>query len=161
LQTGCRFGELARLIVSDFNSDTGTAFVQKPKAGKSRHVILTEEGVDLFARLSTGRAGNERILRREWYNSAATRNARDLTAREDLAANIVPRIEAHLGVACCDECVPLQVIAQNLGHTDTRMVEKHYGHTSRSHVADAIRAGAPRFSVVKKTNVRRLAHGRR
>jgi len=57
--------------------------------------------------------------------------------------------------------VPLQVIAQNLGHTDTRMVEKHYGHTSRSHVADAIRAGAPRFSVVKKTNVRRLAHGRR
>lgn len=103
MQTGCRFGELARLIVSDFNSDTGTAFVQKPKSGKSRHVILTEEGVDLFARLCTGRAGNERILRREWYNSAATRNARDLTAREDLAANIVPRIEAHLGVACCDE----------------------------------------------------------
>jgi hypothetical protein len=28
---------------------------------------------------------------------------------------------------------------------DTRMVEKHYGHLSASYVADAIRAGAPRF----------------
>jgi integrase len=41
--------------------------------------------------------------------------------------------------------VPLQVAARNLGHADTRMVEKHYGHLSTSYIADAIRAGAPRF----------------
>lgn len=41
--------------------------------------------------------------------------------------------------------VPLLVIAKNLGHKDTRMVEKHYGHLAPSFVADAIRAGAPRF----------------
>jgi integrase len=41
--------------------------------------------------------------------------------------------------------VPLLVIAKNLGHTDTRMVEKHYGHLAPSYVADAIRAGAPKF----------------
>jgi hypothetical protein len=28
---------------------------------------------------------------------------------------------------------------------DTRMVEKHYGHLAPSYIADAIRAGAPRF----------------
>jgi integrase len=43
--------------------------------------------------------------------------------------------------------VPLMVVAKNLGHADTRMVEKHYGHLAPSFVADAIRAGAPRYDV--------------
>jgi hypothetical protein len=37
-----------------------------------------------------------------------------------------------------------------MGHTDTRMVEKHYGHMAPSFIADAIRAGAPRFGKVSK-----------
>ena len=41
--------------------------------------------------------------------------------------------------------VPLLVVAKNLGHADTRMVEKHYGHLAPSYIADAIRAGAPKF----------------
>jgi hypothetical protein len=42
---------------------------------------------------------------------------------------------------------PLMVIARNLGHVDTRMVEKHYGHLGPGFVADAIRAGAPRYGI--------------
>jgi integrase len=41
--------------------------------------------------------------------------------------------------------MPLMIVAKNLGHADTAMVQKHYGHMSQDHVADAIRAGAPRF----------------
>jgi hypothetical protein len=41
--------------------------------------------------------------------------------------------------------VPLMVVAKNLGHADTRMVERHYGHLAPSYVADAIRKAAPRF----------------
>jgi integrase len=40
---------------------------------------------------------------------------------------------------------PLMVVARHLGHADTRMVEKHYGHLSASYVADEIRRAAPRF----------------
>jgi len=43
--------------------------------------------------------------------------------------------------------VPLMVVAKNLGHADTRMVQKHYGHLEKSFIADAIRAGAPRYKV--------------
>jgi integrase len=50
---------------------------------------------------------------------------------------------------------PLLVVAKNLGHTDTRMVERHYGHLAESYVADAIRAAAPRFGIVP-SNVARL-----
>jgi hypothetical protein len=28
------------------------------------------------------------------------------------------------------------VVAKNLGHADTRMVEKHYGHLAPSYIAD-------------------------
>jgi len=40
---------------------------------------------------------------------------------------------------------PLLVVAQNLGHADTHMVEKHYGHLTQSYVADIIRRTAPSF----------------
>jgi hypothetical protein len=45
--------------------------------------------------------------------------------------------------------VPLLVVANNLGHSDTRMIEKHYGHLSDTYKDEAIRVGAPRFGIVK------------
>ena len=53
--------------------------------------------------------------------------------------------------------VPLLVVAKNIGHADTRMVEKHYGHIAPSYVAEAIRAGAPRFGAVA-SNVKPLRY---
>ena len=44
--------------------------------------------------------------------------------------------------------VPLLVVAKNLGHSDTKMVERFYGHLAPSYITDAIRAGAPRFGGV-------------
>ena len=41
----------------------------------------------------------------------------------------------------------LMVVAKNLGHADTRMVEKHYGHLAPSFITEAIRAGAPRYGI--------------
>ena len=43
--------------------------------------------------------------------------------------------------------VPLMVVAKNPGHTNTRMVEKHYGHLAAGYVADTIRADAPKFGI--------------
>lgn len=42
---------------------------------------------------------------------------------------------------------PLLVVAKNMGHTTTRMVEKHYGHLAPSYMADAIRDAAPHFDI--------------
>jgi hypothetical protein len=53
--------------------------------------------------------------------------------------------------------MPLMVVAKNLGHADTRMVEKHYGHLSPSYVAEAIRAGAPRFGFKSDKKIAALA----
>ena len=48
---------------------------------------------------------------------------------------------------------PLQVVAANLGHADTRMTERHYAHLAPSYVADVIRATMPRLGLVEPSSV--------
>jgi integrase len=162
LQTGARYGELIRLQVQDFNADAGTIAIRQSKSGKARHVVLTEEGAALFKQLSAGRSGHELMLRRADGApfGASHQNRPMIDACE--RAKIKPRISFHglrhtwASLAVMNG-VPLLVVAKNLGHADTRMVEKHYGHLAPSYVAEAIRAGAPRFGLTKKSNVRSLA----
>jgi len=49
--------------------------------------------------------------------------------------------------------VPLGVIAEQLGHADTRMTEKHYAHLAPSYVADTIRAHFPTLGIAGDTTV--------
>ena len=42
---------------------------------------------------------------------------------------------------------PLAFVAELLGHTDTRMVSKHYGHLAPNALADAVRTLAPKLGL--------------
>ena len=150
LQTGCRYGELTRLEVPDFNTDSGTLAVRQSKSGKPRHVVLTDEGGAFFTQLAAGRSGGGLLLRRAngepWKASHQGRPMADACAR----AKITPMISFHgLRHTWASHAVmggvPLLIVAKNLGHSDTRMVERHYGHLEPNYIADAIRAGAPKF----------------
>jgi len=57
------------------------------------------------------------------------------------------------GSALAQNGVPLQVIAEALGHADTRITSKHYAHLMPSYVADTIRANLPDFGKFKGDNV--------
>jgi hypothetical protein len=48
---------------------------------------------------------------------------------------------------------PLPVIAANLGHSDTRMTERHYAHLAPSHVAQVIRATMPKLGLLEPSPV--------
>ena len=96
------------------------------------------EGADLLFRHGDGAV---------WAKSDQARPMRAACAR----ARITPAVSFHALRHTCASLaamngVPLMVVAKNLGHADTRMVEKHYGHLAPSYIADAIRAGAPRFA---------------
>jgi integrase len=49
--------------------------------------------------------------------------------------------------------VPMAVIAEQLGHADTRMTEKHYAHLSGGYVAETIRAKFPKLGIGLDTSV--------
>jgi integrase len=165
LETGARYGELIRLTVADFNADTGTIAIRVSKTGKPRHVVLTNEGAAFFKQICIGRAGAELMFRRAdggaWLQSHQIRRIADACAR----ANIKPAINFHslrhswASLAVMNG-VPLMVVAKALGHADTRMVEKHYGHLAPSYIADAIRAGAPKFGFKPDRKITPLPAGR-
>ena len=135
--------------------------IRKSKTGKPRHVILTDEGAIFSSNVQAGRAGNELIFTRAngtpWKASQQGRPMREACER----AKIKPVISFHglrhtwasLSVMAG---VPLMVVARNLGHVDTRMVEKHYGHLAPSFIVDAIRAGAPKFGLSPSRKVATL-----
>jgi hypothetical protein len=49
--------------------------------------------------------------------------------------------------------VPMAVIADQLGHADTRMTERHYAHLAPSYVGTTIRAAFGTLGVVEPSNI--------
>src|SRR5262249_35727237 len=165
LSTGARLGELVALQVHDFNSDAGTLAIRDSKSGKSRHVVLTDEGAAFFAQICAGRPGHATMLVRADGEAWGKAQQSPLMAGACKRAKITPPINFHglrhsWASLSAMNGVPLMVVAKNLGHRDTRMVEMHYGHLAPSYVADAIRAGAPRFGFKPDKKVTALVGGR-
>lgn len=150
LETGCRYGELIALRVEDFNADTGTLHIRESKSGKPRHVVLTPEAVAYVAEIAKDRSPSDFLLVKEngapWqrdHQADPLRNACK-TAKIDPPVNFHALRHTWASHAVM-RGVSLQIVAQQLGHTTSRVTEQHYAHLAPSFVADAIRAGAPRF----------------
>jgi integrase len=89
--------------------------------------------------------------------SETSLSSRDTTAVGQVAsgmleacerAKIRPAVSFHVfrhthGSTLAMRGVPMGVIAEQLGHADTRMTEKHYAHLAPSYVAQTIRAHSP------------------
>jgi integrase len=158
LLTGCRYSELTTMHVADFNVDAGVVTVRESKAGSPRHVVLTDEGQRLFATLTAGKLGSDPIFVRAdgglWGKSHQLRPIQDACGR----AKIKPAISFHVlrhthGSTLAMRGVPMGVIAEQLGHADTRMTEKHYAHLAPSYVADTIRAHFPTLGIAAESAV--------
>jgi integrase len=147
LLTGARYSELARMHVADFHRDSGTVLVRTSKAGKVRHIELTTEGLDFFQGITAGRNGSEFLFHRDGAPWGKSHQQRPLVeacrgGKVTPAASFHTLRHTYASLMVMDS-VPLMVVARNLGHADTRMVEKHYGHLATSYVREAIRAAKP------------------
>jgi integrase len=161
LLTGMRYGELSRLQARDFDPDAGTVTVRQSKSGRARHAVLTDEGVVFFRRQCAGKAGSKLLFTRAgepWGKSNQDIPMRLACER----AGITPPVGFHTtrhsyASLSIMAGAPLLVVARNLGHRDTRMVELHYGHLSPSYHADTIRKTAPKFGIEPDAVVTPLA----
>jgi len=154
LLTGCRYGEIVGFRVGDFDRDAGTVSVRASKAGRPRHVVLTEDGITLFEQHIAGKTGTAPVFTRSdgvlWGKSHQHRPLREACRR----AGIDPPASFHIlrhtyATHLLRAGAPLPVIAANLGHSDTRMTERHYAHLVPSHVAQVIRATMPKLGLVQ------------
>jgi integrase len=155
LLTGARYGQLAALVTADFNPDVGTLTTRTKKGtGHTRlhHAYLTPEAVAFFKSVCAGRTGTGIMFKRADGNPWGRSHQARLIANASKRAKIDPPVNFHVlrhtwASLAVMAGVPLLVVAQNLGHTDTRMVELHYGHLAPSYRQEQIRAGAPVFGI--------------
>ena len=161
LLTGARYGELAALRVGDYNPDAESIHVRASKSGNTRHIFLTEEGPEFFEQITAGRAGDAAMFVKEdgssWGASHQRRPMLDACERAGISPPVSIHVLRHSYAShLVMNGVPLGVVADNLGHCDTRMCEKHYAHLAKSYKARIIRERAPDFGIVEATNVERL-----
>jgi hypothetical protein len=95
LETGARYGELGRMVVADFNADSGTVAVRKSNTNKARFIILNEEGAAFFNAVCAGRAGSERIFVHEdgrpWKKSQQDIPIREANERAKISPPVLDR----------------------------------------------------------------------
>ena len=161
LVTGCRAGELLAMRAGDFDPRSKTVLVADSKAGKSRRVPLTADGVALFEGLIAGKLESESIFKRAdgstWYRVAMIRGMSAACKGGKVSPPATFHTLRHTWAShLVSQGVPLIFVADALGHGDTRMVEKHYGHFAQSAADDMIRAKLPSFGASADTNVSTL-----
>jgi integrase len=151
--TGCRYGELCRAVVADYDAAQRALRIPLTKTGHGRDVFLNEEGAQFFTSITACRPARERLLLRAdsargttgpWGPSHQARRI----ARACTSAGIDPPISFHglrhsYASLAVQSGMPLLVLARNLGHADTRMVERHYGHLSDRYLREEVNRSAP------------------
>ncbi len=154
LLCGARYGELCRLVSGDFNAAAGTITIRESKAGRPRHVALSEDGTALLTALTAGRGPRERVFRhddgRPWgpWEQKRPLDAASVRAGLDPAANFHILRHSYASMLA-QRGVSMRVIADQLGHADTRITERHYAHLSPNYIAATVRAALPSFGLVE------------
>jgi integrase len=149
LLTGCRYGELCRMTVSEFNFKDGQVYVAESKNGESRYVDLNEAGIEFFNHLSSGRKANETLFLRSngkaWKTSEQFRPmnaACDAANVEGVNFHILRHTYASHALMAG---MTIEVLAQQLGHKDTRITMRHYAHLCPTFKQESVRRNAPSF----------------
>lgn len=162
LATGCRYGELTRMQVGDFVSEAGgTITVRESKAGKPRRVVLAADGLALFKELTAGKLTKDLIFIRDdgnkWDRSHQQRPLEAACVRAKIEPTATFHILRHTYASkLAMSGVPMGVIAAQLGHSDTRMTEKHYAHLSPNYVADTVRAALPALNPASSSKIEQI-----
>jgi integrase len=142
LLTGSRFGELSRLRVQDFIPASKSIYIGKSKSGKSRHVFLDDEGVIFFSRLAANRAPDEELLLRAdgtaWVKGSTKKPMRRACAKAEIAHLGFHQLRHSFSTRLLMRGVAMKIVAQLLGHTSVRMLDKNYGHLVDEHVQEVI-----------------------
>ena len=158
LYTGARYGELGRLAVGDFNGSAGTLFIAKSKGGQQRYVHLDLEAARFFRDVCTSRDLGQAMFLREsgepWAKDSQKKPMRRGCALAKIKRFGFHQLRHSAASRWISLGVSLKVVAEQLGHVDTKMVERYYGHLASGHIAQTFRA-LPGVGLDKVAKVKR------
>ena len=162
LFTGARVQELASIRAEDFNPTSGTVWIEPGKTGKGRHVILTEEAQAFFHALTAGLKPSDLAFTHEAFDGRTWKEARVQRGWKKTehdrpmkvackAAGLEPlgfhTLRHTYASSLLNRGVTLTTLADQLGHADTRMVQRVYGHLCPSAKKNEILTLAPKLGI--------------
>jgi len=168
LYTGARYGELGRLQVGDFNRSAGTLFIAKSKGGRQRYVQLDLEAARFFRDLCNNRDSSHTMLLREsgepWVKDSQKKPMRRACIGARMKHFGFHQLRHSAASRWITLGISLKVVAEQLGHVDTKMVERYYGHLASGHIAQTFRAlpgvGLDKAAGIKGDTVIRMPNRR-
>ena len=158
IYTGCRYGELTSLRVSDYNSDMHIIQIRKSKNGKARAVVLNDEAQMFFEQTVLLDKNSEDLMFTRpdgsiWGKSHQTRRLKDASKNGKIGRSISFHVLRHTHASqLAMQGVPMAVIAKQLGNS-VKICEKHYAHLSPDYVSETIRKRLPKFGIADDTNI--------
>jgi integrase len=150
LITGCRYGELSTLKVSAYDAQLRAISLIQGKTRKLKHVFLTDDEAAFFDKRIVGKQSEELLFKRDDGKPWGKSNQQPRMMAVLKAAGISRHVRFHdlrhtFATLLAMNGTSIQLIANQLGHSGTRIAEKHYAHFSPSYVATTIRANKPSF----------------
>lgn len=149
LLTGCRYGELVAMDVEAFDEGKGTVYVADSKNGESRYVDLNDEGIAFFAEVTKQRKPKELIFQRSngkpWKQSEQQRPMDDACESAKLEGVTFHILRHTYASHSLMNGMTIEVLAQQLGHKDTRITMRHYAHLCPTFKQESVRRNAPSF----------------
>ncbi len=162
LASGARYGELSRCLVKDFDKKAKTLYILRGKNGKPRHIKLAPESLPWFTRFVKDRDGEEPLFKHTGVARDSREDAEDWLPYDQVArmrklcvaAGIKPlgfhELRHTYASGLVNAGMPLIYVAAQLGHSDTRMVERYYGHLAPTALGDAVDTYTPKLGIFGK-----------
>jgi len=151
LYTGCRWSELTRLQVKDFNEADANVYIAESKNGESRYVQLNAEAVAFFKSLTAGKAPTAKVFlkdgKRGWNQSEQKRfcdAACEASGVKDVTFHILRHSYATLALK---NGMDLNTLRGQLGHKKIQMTLRYAKLVAEHQKQQAIQF-APSFGFV-------------
>jgi integrase len=150
LIVGARYMDLARLTVAAYDPQIRAISLVQGKTRKQKHIFLTDEEAAFIEQMMSGKRSKALLFTqangKPWVKGS--QQSRMVNALK--AAGIDRHVRFHdlrhtFGTLLALNGTSIQLIADQLGHSGTRIAEKHYAHYSPAYVATTIRANKPKL----------------
>ncbi len=146
--TGCRVGDILMMKVSDYLKPNNRIVVFAQKTQHFHHIALSKEASSFFERMTSNRNPDEHMfldpLGRPWtryrYRVAFLKAQEIAGFKERISYHTLRHTYAsHAAMAN----LPLKLIANQLGHKSTQMVDRFYAHLSDDFADEEVRSKMP------------------
>ena len=151
LLTGMRIGSLSRLKVREVFTMSKSILLLQSKGGTNVSIPMTTEATEFMARMVAGRRPEAFVFLRPdgtpWTKNHHQRPFEEAVKKARLEKVVFHELRHTYASTLLMSGVNPVALARAMGHTSTRMVEKHYGHLLPGWAGQEIDSKAPRLDL--------------